>query len=174
MPKGKPGALNNAYKHGHTTGKFSSTYYSWSSMIQRCTNPKRPYWARYGGRGVKVHARWMDFGAFLQDMGERPDGTSLDRFPDKDGDYAPGNCRWATRTEQANNTSANVLVEIDGQRKTLTEWCRALGVSANTVRSRMHKWGYSAHAALTRPKQDRVKAAIAMTQKRMCEFSGKD
>jgi hypothetical protein len=85
--------------HGHTTGKFSPTYHSWASMIQRCTNPNRSFYHRYGGRGITVCKRWMTFINFLADMGERPDGTSLDRI-NNDGNYTPRNCRWATLAEQ--------------------------------------------------------------------------
>ena len=78
------------------------TYRSWASMIQRCTNEKRHNYAYYGGRGITVCVRWRDFDAFLADMGERPDGTTLDRI-DNEGNYEPGNCEWATPKQQSNN-----------------------------------------------------------------------
>src|SRR5207253_5832933 len=94
--------------HHHSLGyKVTATYHSWRSMIQRCTNPKRQNYKWYGARGVSVCERWRDsFDAFLGDMGERPKGKSLDRFPDKNGNYEPGNCRWASQSEQRRNSRA--------------------------------------------------------------------
>jgi hypothetical protein len=88
----------------HTTHgqKGTSLYAIWQSMVQRCGNPKRKDYARYGGRGIKVCERWLTFASFLADMGERPSGMSLDRI-DNNGNYEPRNVRWATPKEQRAN-----------------------------------------------------------------------
>lgn len=78
-------------------------YIAWHGMISRCENPKNAGYKNYGGREIKVCERWHDFENFLADVGERPDDKSLDRWPDNDGDYEPGNWRWATRKEQRAN-----------------------------------------------------------------------
>jgi hypothetical protein len=88
-------------KHGHSGKHVSPTYHSWLSMIKRCEYPACNGFNRYGGAGVKVCERWHVFANFLADMGERPEGRTLDRYPDARGNYEPGNCRWATRIEQA-------------------------------------------------------------------------
>jgi hypothetical protein len=84
-------------------GHPSPTYQSWVSMNKRCNNPNYREYKYYGGRGIKVCIQWLNFENFLKDMGERPLGKTLDRYPDKNGDYKPGNCRWATPSEQCLN-----------------------------------------------------------------------
>lgn len=90
--------------HGHTSraGGPSPTYRSWYSMRQRCENPNTKSFENYGGRGITVCTAWRTFEGFLADMGERPDGMTLDRVNNERG-YSPDNCRWATRSEQQRN-----------------------------------------------------------------------
>jgi hypothetical protein len=98
------GRMSASHAHSHSeNGGPSPTYNSWAGMLQRCSNPKHKGYSRYGGRGIKVCERWQKFENFLADMGERPAGKTLDRFPNRDGDYEPGNARWATNAEQSSN-----------------------------------------------------------------------
>lgn len=133
---------NAQRKHGHAkSGDAPPTreYRSWSSMVARCENPAAPNYPRYGGRGISVCERWRnDFAAFLSDMGPRPPGTSLDRV-DGDGNYQPGNCRWADARTQAQNRAAARKVEIGGELLCIAEWARRAGVSGTCIASRLRR-----------------------------------
>lgn len=96
--------------HGHTSGGQSRTYVSWRRMKDRILNPNHEKYPLYGGRGIAIEPRWIEsFEDFLADMGERPDGKTLDRI-DPNGDYTPGNVRWATTKEQRANRRDSVAV----------------------------------------------------------------
>lgn len=112
-------------------------YGIWKGMVVRCTQPKSNAWPWYGARGIKVCDRWMDFWNFVDDMGERPSPShSLDRFPNNDGDYEPGNCRWATRKEQSRNTRVTLFVEIEGAKYTVAELAEKSGLKGDTIAAR--------------------------------------
>lgn len=114
---------------GRCVGSTHPLFGTWTHMIDRCTNPKAHNYRWYGATGVTVCARWLgSFKAFAEDVGERPEGMTLDRFPDKSGNYEPGNVRWATKLEQGNNARNNLLFEVDGVTKTLKQWSREYGV----------------------------------------------
>lgn len=133
-------AEGNMYRrHG---GSFSITYKSWASIKIRCCNPKDKHYPDYGGRGIRVCDRWLGehgFENFLADMGERPSAKhSIDRI-DVNGDYCPENCRWATAKEQANNKRNNILIEHNGEVRTLPEWCDSFGVEITRARKRYYR-----------------------------------
>lgn len=125
-------------------------YKVWLEMRARCTNPNNKFYDRYGGRGIGVSPEWMDdFEAFYNSVGPRPsDGHSIDR-KDNDGDYTPGNCIWATATEQANNRSSSRHIEYKGEIRTLTEWCRFLNKSLQTITQRIDAYGWSIEDAFS-------------------------
>jgi hypothetical protein len=124
-------------KHGHARrGAESPTFRTWESMLWRCQTKYGDAWKKYGARNIKVCERWHSFENFLADMGERPHGTTLDR-KDNNGHYKPGNCRWATRHEQAQNTRRNIYVEYHGEHLAVAEACRRAGVRRGLVMRRI-------------------------------------
>lgn len=132
-------------RHGMTK---SPTWISWDQMIQRCTNPLHKSYPRYGGRGIVICKRWLEsFEAFLADMGERPDGKTLDRRRNA-GNYEPGNCRWSTPKVQSNNRSDNVVIEFQGRSQTIAQWAEELGMSRQALRYRLNN-GWTTEEAMT-------------------------
>jgi len=140
--------------HFHTSrdGYRSHTYVSWQSMLARCYG-NDPAKEEYRSKGIIVCERWHDFNHFLADMGERPKGKTIDRFPNKFGNYEPGNCRWATNKQQANNLTNNRMVTYKGVTKTLPEWCDELKLNYHRVICRLNR-GISPEEAFNTKKQD--------------------
>lgn len=114
----------------------------WTTMLQRCNNENNPVYHSYGGRGIKVCERWLDFNNFYDDMiGSYSDNLTIDRI-DCNGDYCKENCRWATRTQQGRNTRKCLRIKYHGQEKCLSEWCESLGLPYGTIKSRLRRgWG---------------------------------
>ena len=110
-------------------------YRLWLGMKSRCLNVNNKSYPRYGGRGIKVCERWMTFANFVEDMGERPPGTSLDRI-NNDGNYELSNCRWATVYEQSQNRSTNRNLTVNGETYCLSEWSRRTGINPSTIKRR--------------------------------------
>lgn len=127
-------------------------YNVWNAMRERCTNPKLRSFKDYGARGITVCERWSSFENFYADMGPRPvPGMSLERM-NNDGNYEPGNVRWATATEQARNRRSSVLVTFNGRTATIAEWADRTGLSQLRISERLRA-GWSPERALTEPKR---------------------
>ena len=129
---------------------LSRTHVSWKSMIGRCFNKNNPSYDNYGGRGIAICDRWLVFENFLQDMGERPDNTSIERIKNNEG-YCKDNCRWATRIEQQNNRRNNRNISYGGKTQTISEWERELGFATDTIRTRINICKWTIEKALTTP-----------------------
>lgn len=122
----------------------------YQSMITRCYNPNVKDYHNYGGRGITVCARWRDsFANFLEDMGERPEGYTLDRI-DNDGSYSPENCRWASLLQQGNNKRSNRFLLYNGKNLTMQQWSTLTGINKVTI-SRRIRSGWSIERTLTEP-----------------------
>lgn len=132
-------------QHGHA--KFmarSSEYNIWNAMRARCNNPNVKVFHRYGGRGISVCEAWNDFQTFITDVGARPSKAhSLDRI-DNDGNYEPGNVRWALAEEQAANRSDNRWIEHEGRTLPLFLWAKETGVAASVIHKRLKRgWSFA-------------------------------
>ena len=123
------------------------TYAIWKGIRKRCLNPNDANFMHYGARGIAVCKRWGNFSSFLEDMGEAPEGASIDRI-DVNGNYEPSNCRWANKTEQMNNMRTNLFYRFYGKTLTLKQWCEELGVPYQRVYQRIFKLGWPPSKAL--------------------------
>lgn len=128
--------------HGNKSRTAPSPEYQvWSAMLGRCRNEKNRAFKNYGARGIIVCERWQRFENFLADMGLRPGPRHTLERNNNDGNYEPGNCRWATYTEQARNRRSNVRIEFVGMTMTIADWAQALGLLFSTLSSRIgHGW----------------------------------
>ena len=151
MPRGRPPI------HGYSANGQTITYRTFTGMHQRCSNPNHPAYHRYGGRGIAVCPEWKDFRAFLRDMGEKPPGLTLERI-DTNGNYQPGNCRWATWKEQAANRNPKPV-----NPNSLYGKATLAGLPYHVVYQRIRK-GWTEEKALSTPvklyaTKDRLEAA---------------
>lgn len=148
-------------KHGM---RHTREYSTWQSMLNRCRRPKTRSYERYGGRGITVCERWRTFENFLADMGPKPPGMSLDRI-DNDGNYEPGNCRWATWSQQNRNKNNNTRLSYKGLTLPMSEWAERFGLSLNVLQLRLLK-GWSIEKALYQPLRKTASGAQRKPKKR--------
>ena len=138
--------------HGHSLPhKRTKTYMCWSAMKSRCLNPRSHCYKDYGGRGITVCERWNSFEKFLEDMGEKPPGLTLERIDNSAG-YGPENCRWATSKEQNRNSRRNALVSFNGQTHCIAKWVEVTGIGGPVIRTRIAR-GWTIERTLTTPTQ---------------------
>lgn len=136
------------FKHGASD---TPEHLVWKEMKRRCMSENRPQYKDYGGRGIKVCERWLNsFAAFLVDVGPRPSPKHSIERKDNDGDYEPGNVRWATRREQSRNKRTNRFYTFRGEKLCLQDWAERFGIRDDTLRYRL-KVGWSMKRALTTP-----------------------
>lgn len=127
-------------------GHMTTEYGIWTTMNQRCSNPNAQNYWRYGGSGICVCKQWKhDFKQFIADVGPRPSRKhSLDRFPNGSGNYEPGNVRWATVHQQNSNQRRRIKIEINGNKKSIYEWAREIGVVSGSTAYQRIKNGWNA------------------------------
>lgn len=135
---------NKRHNESHGPNGRTKEYRAWSGMRNRCNSVKCKKYSIYGGRGIKVCDRWeSSYDNFLSDMGRAPSPKhSLDRI-NVNGNYEPSNCRWATSIEQSNNTRINRVIEFNGSKMTLKQWCRFLGIDYAKTYPRIKYLGWS-------------------------------
>lgn len=138
------------WEHGHTAnGTTSKTYKAWMLMKGRCFDRNNDSFKSYGGRGITVCERWLTFENFLADMGIKPPGHTLERI-NNNRNYEPGNCRWATPREQANNRRNTVRLKFQNKTMTVSEWAQEVGLNRDLIALRLY-YGWTVSRALTQP-----------------------
>lgn len=143
--------------------RVAPTYTTWQRMKTRCLNPASADYARYGGRGIGVCARWLVYDNFLADMGPRPAGLQLDRI-NNEGHYEPGNCRWVSKQQNARNRSSNVQITRDGITKIVVEWCEELSLDPEIVYRRLRDGWRPEHALLPKGSKNPNRPAITIAK----------
>jgi hypothetical protein len=148
-PQGGPGRHQNTGRFVKRHGAYGTPEYScWIAMRKRCYNISNASYMRYGGRGISICERWQRFENFLVDMGLRPSTKhSLDRI-DNNGNYEPGNCRWATNKQQQVNRNSVRLLTFKGEALPLSDWSVKLRIPRATIRQRLDN-GWTVERALT-------------------------
>jgi len=142
------------------TGKKSRLYHIWEDMKNRCYNPKNRRFKDYGGRGITVCQEWKDDYKCFYDWAMAhgyADDLTIDR-DDVNGNYEPGNCKWATQKEQGNNRTNNRIIEYNGDSKTLTEWADFFGFEIHVIKNRL-KRNWTVERAFTTPTEKHTKRA---------------
>lgn len=137
--------------HGNQTHgqSYSKTYHAWIELRARCQNPKHAHFPDYGGRGITVCDRWQTFENFRADMGDMPKGLQIDRI-NNDLGYAPDNCRWASRKQQARNRRGNRLLTLQNETLPMAAWSERLRFPRNLISNRLRR-GWTVERALTAP-----------------------
>lgn len=146
--------MERSTTHGHSSGgKLSKTYISWENMKARCNNPKDRAYKDYGGRDIMVCERWKSFENFFEDVGEIPEGLTLDRIDNNKG-YYPDNWKFSTMKEQTRNKRSNIMVPYNGDELCLTDYCKIKNLNYKTINMRINR-GWSIEKALMTPLRQR-------------------
>lgn len=144
---------SNYERHGMTD---TPTHKIWRGLFTRCENPNHRTYKYYGARGIRVCQRWRSFSNFYADMGERPPGLTLDRI-DADGDYSPGNCRWATPQTQNANRRSSRLFTHGGETLCIADWAKRARIPYTAMHNRLAVLGWAVERAITTPSKPAIK-----------------
>jgi len=136
-------------RHGMTG---TPTWKIWRGIIKRCTQINCSRYPYYGGRGIQICNKWLSFEGFYEDMGDRPDGLTIERT-DVNGDYCKENCKWVSAAEQKLNTRRTHWVEIDSKKVALSVACKIKGANYSRVIDRINKLGWTPERALSEGKR---------------------
>ena len=152
-----PKEQHSEYKHGHSLADNRSlTYKSWVAMKSRCNPENKDIYPVYAGRGIEVCERWKNsFENFLEDMGERPEGMTIDRIDSSKG-YFPGNCRWADNKTQADNRETTIWIEINGEEMVLSDVSKKYGIPQTTI-YRRYKEGLRGRDLISKDNRNKLR-----------------